>query len=196
MLLALASLAYADSITLDTGATIEGDLARYELGGDCQVSVTEGELAGVIVIVPCHRVASFVRTSIRTPVPIGLAEEVAKRSRVEDPYAAVKEEPAVAEAAPTVELPPARTVAGEPLYDEPLFPSSPTEPILPSQVVDAPAAGTPVDAAEAVEESVEPAAVEPESGPEAATGPMRAPMMGYIDEPAEEDGAVHHAVRF
>ena len=85
MLLALASTAFADSISLDTGATIEGDLARYELGGDCQISVTEGELAGVIVIVPCHRVSSFVRTSIRTPVPIGLEEEVAKKARTEDP---------------------------------------------------------------------------------------------------------------
>jgi len=72
MILLLAAFALADSITLDTGATIEGDLARYEFGGDCQVSVTEGDLAGVIVIVPCHRVSSFVRTNVRAPVPIGL----------------------------------------------------------------------------------------------------------------------------
>jgi hypothetical protein len=77
MLALLAPLALADSITLDSGATIEGDLARYEFGGDCQISVTDGELAGVILIVPCHRVQSFVRTAVRAPVPIGLAEELA-----------------------------------------------------------------------------------------------------------------------
>ncbi|MDP2306967.1 MAG: hypothetical protein Q8P18_13160 [Pseudomonadota bacterium] len=85
MSLLLASLAafapaWADSITLDTGATIEGDLARYQLGGDCQLSVTEGPLTGVIVIVPCHRVQSFMRTAIRTPVPIGLEEEAVRAS--------------------------------------------------------------------------------------------------------------------
>lgn len=69
----LVAVAQADTITLDTGATIEGDLARYEFGGDCQVSVTEGPLTGTIVIVPCHRVESFVRTQVRTPVPIGAA---------------------------------------------------------------------------------------------------------------------------
>ncbi|MBM4368477.1 MAG: hypothetical protein FJ102_19840 [Deltaproteobacteria bacterium] len=59
----LAAMALADTITLDSGAIIEGDLARYEMGGDCQVSVTEGPLVGVIVIVPCHRVLAFVRTA-------------------------------------------------------------------------------------------------------------------------------------
>lgn len=67
----LLAAARADTIQLDTGAVLQGDLARYEFGGDCQVSVTEGEYTGVIVIVPCHRVQSFVRTAVRTPEPIG-----------------------------------------------------------------------------------------------------------------------------
>lgn len=70
MWLALALSAQADSITLDSGAVIEGDLARYEYGGDCQISVLEGPLAGVIVIVPCHRVESFTRTTPRQPVAL------------------------------------------------------------------------------------------------------------------------------
>lgn len=70
MWLALALAAQADSITLDSGAVIEGDLARYEYGGDCQISVLEGPLAGVIVIVPCHRVESFARTTPRQPVAL------------------------------------------------------------------------------------------------------------------------------
>jgi hypothetical protein len=76
--LALAPRAHADTVTLDTGAVIEGDLAHYEFGGDCQISVTEGSFTGVILIVPCHRVESFVRTAVRTPVPIGLETEAAK----------------------------------------------------------------------------------------------------------------------
>ncbi len=72
LVLALALTARADTISLDTGATIEGDLARYEVGGDCQISIGEGPLTGAILIVPCHRVASFVRTQNRKPVAIGL----------------------------------------------------------------------------------------------------------------------------
>lgn len=68
-----AAMALADTITLDSGAIIEGDLARYEMGGDCQVSVTEGPLVGVIVIVPCHRVQAFVRTGpVAVPVLAGI----------------------------------------------------------------------------------------------------------------------------
>lgn len=57
----LVSLALADSVTIDTGATLQADLARYEAGGDCQLSVSEGELQGVIVILPCARVVAFSR---------------------------------------------------------------------------------------------------------------------------------------
>lgn len=59
--------ARADAITLDTGAVIQGDLARFEFGGSCQISVTEGDLTGVIVTVPCQRVTSFVRTNPNLP---------------------------------------------------------------------------------------------------------------------------------
>lgn len=79
----LAAMALADTITLDSGAVIEGDLARYEMGGDCQVSVTEGPLVGVIVIVPCHRVQAFVRTGpVEVPV---LAAIVAPEVPVAEP---------------------------------------------------------------------------------------------------------------
>ena len=62
LILALSpAIARADSISLDTGATLTGDLARYELGGDCQISVTQGELRGVILVLPCRCIQSFVR---------------------------------------------------------------------------------------------------------------------------------------
>jgi hypothetical protein len=82
LLIVLASLttARADVLTLDSGATIEGDLARYEFGGDCQIGVTEGELLGAIVIVPCHRVVSFVRTEVRTPEIIAVVVAEAEPS--------------------------------------------------------------------------------------------------------------------
>lgn len=118
MILLAASLAFADSITLDTGATIEGDLARYEFGGNCQLSVTEGDLAGVILIVPCHRVESFQRTSARRPVPIGVEVESARQAAARAtvaPVAAVA--PAAAAAAPPV-------VATEPPPPEPVVADS------------------------------------------------------------------------
>jgi hypothetical protein len=55
--------ALADSVTLDNGVVLEVDLAWYELHGDCQMSVVEGELTGAILIVPCHRVRRFERTA-------------------------------------------------------------------------------------------------------------------------------------
>ncbi|MFZ5480349.1 MAG: hypothetical protein ACOZNI_26530 [Myxococcota bacterium] len=98
MLLALAiPVALADTILLDTGAAIDGDLARWEFGGDCQISVTEGGLVGAIVIVPCHRVQSFVRTGDRTPVPIGIEEP---KPAEEVPLELHAELPAVAEESP------------------------------------------------------------------------------------------------
>jgi len=174
MLLALTLSAWADSITLDSGATIEGDLARYEFGGDCQISVTEGDLSGVILIVPCHRVESFVRTAVRVPVPIGV----------------VGAPPAAAPAAPARALP---EVA---LRAEPLV-----VPLV--AVVDSPAGGQPVaegplDAAAQEEEpEVAPApevASAPEvedeptvaAGEEPALAPRPAPAMGAIGAPAAE----------
>ncbi len=71
LLTLLASPAFADSITIDTGATIDADLARYEADGDCQLSVTDGELIGVIVILPCSRIVAFQRTERPKPIVYG-----------------------------------------------------------------------------------------------------------------------------
>ena len=68
MFILYASLAMADTVTLDNGTLLAADLARYELDGDCQMTMTEGELQGAIVIVPCHRVLSFTRTSKPAPL--------------------------------------------------------------------------------------------------------------------------------
>ncbi|MES2637930.1 MAG: hypothetical protein V4850_00545 [Myxococcota bacterium] len=236
MLLLLASLAVlaparADSITLDSGATIEGDLARYEFGGDCQLSVTEGPLTGVIVIVPCHRVQSFMRTSVRTPVAIGLQNDAALEEESVSATAGLDALPVVAgdsasaavpvqasveptqvvpvaappspraeartetralsfgQGAGAVELPaedPRAEADEEPFYDEPLFPSDPTEPIgfapseppAASRSSSSPSSGTGASGVTdtAPQRSAAPAPVEP-------TGPRMAPRM---DEPSTE----------
>jgi hypothetical protein len=123
MFLALILSASADTITLDSGALIEGDLARYEFGGDCQISVTEGDLRGVILIVPCHRVQAFVRTDTTAPVPIGLAAPVGPKEEVAPVAArpapvAVQPAPVAAEPAEVATAPtaaePAEADANEP----------------------------------------------------------------------------------
>ena len=58
----LSGPAHAATIQLDTGASVEGDLAVYKLDGDCQISVTDGPLTGSILIVPCARVTRFERS--------------------------------------------------------------------------------------------------------------------------------------
>ncbi len=170
MILALTLAAYADSITLDSGATIEGDLARYEFGGDCQISVTEGELSGVILIVPCHRVEAFVRTNPVVPAPIGLT------SMAPPSYAPARATPvapvAVREVAPQ---PVAAAVVEAPAVAE-----------LNAEAEALPVTDTaPVAAVPAVEESapVETSAVAPYGG----LTPRPAPAMGSVD--AEEDEA-------
>ncbi len=48
MFVLYASLAFADTVTLDNGTLLAADLAGYELDGDCQMTMTEGELKGGI----------------------------------------------------------------------------------------------------------------------------------------------------
>lgn len=60
--------AQADSFTLDNGAVIEGRMVVYNYGGECQMSITEGDLVGSIVLIPCERITRFSRAST-TPAP-------------------------------------------------------------------------------------------------------------------------------
>ena len=110
LLSALISAARADTISLDTGATLTGDLARYELDGDCQISVTQGDLRGVILVLPCRRIQSFVR-----------AEPPARPALADAPADA----PALADAPPLAARPVVREI---PL--EPVAPSIPA-PVIP-----------------------------------------------------------------
>ncbi len=100
----LTSLAFADNITIDTGATIDADLARYEADGDCQLSVTDGDLLGVIVILPCSRIVAFQRTERPKPVVYG--------------------------AVMPLDMP----VSGAVTQEEPVEPTEPTEPQMPDSI--------------------------------------------------------------
>ena len=167
MLLALVLSAAADTITLDTGAVIEGDLARYEFGGDCQVSVTEGQLSGVILIVPCHRVESFMRTTVRTPVAIGAVK-------------AEKSVTAAVAAAPVVERPEAATVPVEPVA-EAEGPVAGPVPVFDQIMAALQAEAGPDTTAAAPEMTTEPVA----TTPEVSEGqPRPAGDMGAIDTEA------------
>ncbi|HNC99935.1 MAG TPA: hypothetical protein PKW90_27660 [Myxococcota bacterium] len=108
MLSFLAFLAHADTITLDTGAVVEGVLNRYEHGGDCEVKVTGGDLEGVVLIAPCFRVQSFVRTE-RAPVPVARFEPPPALPPVVEEGAAVVD--AAPQAPPALPMPPPEPVA-------------------------------------------------------------------------------------
>lgn len=70
----LSPLALADTITLDNGAVIDGDIAEYQPAGDCRIAVTGGPLEGATVTLPCRRLARFERDpndfAPVTPAPV------------------------------------------------------------------------------------------------------------------------------
>lgn len=62
--------ASADTFTLDNGAVIEGQMVVYNYAGECQMSVTSGDLVGSIVLIPCDRIASFSKGAPRPAPPM------------------------------------------------------------------------------------------------------------------------------
>jgi len=76
----LTTAAMADSFTLDNDVTVEGVMTEYNLEGSCHIALSEGDLSGAVVILPCERIVQFVRTtpsdipeeaiSLTAPAPI------------------------------------------------------------------------------------------------------------------------------
>jgi hypothetical protein len=60
----------ADTITLASGTSLEAELVVYQYEGNCQLSVTGGDLAGTILVTPCQDIHSFTRSP---PVPSVIA---------------------------------------------------------------------------------------------------------------------------
>ncbi len=61
--LAASPAAWADTLTLDTGAVLDGHLTAYDHAGSCELVVASGELAGALVVLPCHRLLRMERTA-------------------------------------------------------------------------------------------------------------------------------------
>ncbi len=58
---ALSTPASADSFTLQNGSTVEGTLATYELGGNCQIFVATGQVRGATLLLPCDQILAYAR---------------------------------------------------------------------------------------------------------------------------------------
>jgi len=136
--------ASADTFTLDNGAVIEGQMVVYNYSGECQMSITSGDLVGSIVIIPCDRIASFSKDSA-VPAP-PMEAPALSAAAVED---ALSEPTVLVE--PTAESPPVAAV---------IIAADPVEPIAVEAVSPAPevveVTALPVEAPYA-SESLEPA---------------------------------------
>jgi hypothetical protein len=61
--------AHADSLQLDNGAKLTGQLAAYEAGGTCRIAIGAGDLAGTEVVLPCSRITKFEKDPDDAPIP-------------------------------------------------------------------------------------------------------------------------------
>ena len=199
--LTMAMTASADTFTLDNGAVIEGQMVVYSYGGECQMSITEGDLVGSIVLIPCDRITSFAR-GLAVPAPPmeapslaaaaiedALSEPVSVASVVVEPVP----EPIAAE--PVPELAVLAVPVAEPVE---VIPESIEEPLLAEEVAPPPevmeVATLPAQApfaeeqVEPVPEEAAPEAVEPiEEAPEAMAA---TPWADESGQPA--DGLIRH----
>ena len=72
LLVALLGEALADTITLESGAALEGTLTHYEIHGTCNIHVEEGGLAGANVVLPCAQVIRMERQAVAQSAPTTL----------------------------------------------------------------------------------------------------------------------------
>ncbi len=163
---ALTTTAAADSFQLANGSQVEGTLATYELGGNCQIFVSSGQVRGATLLLPCEEIVAFSRPE---------AEPMAVAPAAAAPVTAVEAPVVVAAAAP---LDPADAVAP----DAHLAPPAPV--VLVPEVV---------EAREPVVMSSEPAvqAVAAEQLPGVASQPAPAPAaVVAAPDPAAPPAAV------
>ncbi len=106
-------IASADTLTLDNGAVIEGELIRYAPDGECAVEVRTGPLQDTTLTLPCARIMRFERALVAPASPLPLAAPQPVASPVEaSPAAAPPVE--APPAAPPVEVLPTEPVAAPP----------------------------------------------------------------------------------
>lgn len=181
---ALTSPAHADAFTLANGSVVEGTLATYELGGNCQIFVASGPVRGATLLLPCDEILSFARPGSQPPqltavtpaaaplAPPLLVEEVAAPVPIVVPIDPPTQAPSAVEL-PPAEPTPAATLDGA---AQPYAASLPEGYALPGD-----------DAlAEQVTDESGPAAAQPEApaAPPPANlrgTPRAAPVMGAPD---------------
>ncbi len=173
MLVVLVGEVLADTITLDSGAALEGTLTHYEIRGTCNIHVDDGNLSGADVVLPCERLIRMERSiaAQTAAMPDGALLVVP------DEQAPVEELAAVEEVAPVEELPPlvelAPMTVGEDLAGADVGTEPEAAPEVAIPAAPAPEEETPV-AAVSPEEPVpveEPEVKDPESAP-AQKGPL------------------------
>ena len=197
LLVVLLGEALADTITLDSGAALEGTLTHYEIRGTCNIHVDEGGLAGADVVLPCAQVIRMERRAVAQSAPTTLdgsvivvpeepatlgdlapVEEIAAPMMLQLAPMMVAEDLEGAdvgvdpEAAPEEPLPPAPAPAEE----MPVAAVSPAEPVAaaaPEEPVPAAAPEEPVPAASPEEPAApkEPEQEKAEAAPQ-KTGPL------------------------
>ncbi|MCK6505172.1 hypothetical protein L6R53_17535 [Myxococcota bacterium] len=67
LLATLTSPAHADAFRLANGSVVEGTLATYELGGNCQIFVAAGPVRGATLLLPCAEILAFQRPGAEAP---------------------------------------------------------------------------------------------------------------------------------
>lgn len=188
LLAALSSFARADSFDLANGSTIEGTLATYELGGNCQIFVASGPVRGATLLLPCTEIAGFRRAGADSrPATAALAapmptEELGTPGLVVTPGDGIEDAPEAGampvDVAPTGDAPPA---PAEPAPDEAPVAARASLP----EGYALPAASVPEEALAAAEEA-------PAGGPSAdnlrgsprPTPSLSAPEAAPAEEPA------------
>jgi len=154
----MANVALADRVELESGAVLEARMSAFDRDGDCALTVTEGELAGAMVVVPCAEVVRFQQAPSAVPT---LSETEAPA------LTEIEAGPEALSAAPIEAMEPEAMEAVELEVDAVGAPPVLLVQELPSEEVSAPPALTelvqePTDAPAAVEEAPEAMAVTPD----------------------------------
>lgn len=195
LLAALAAPASADTFELANGSSIEGTLATYELGGNCQIFVSSGPVRGATLLLPCTEIVAMQRAGARVQPGAALAaplsvEEVAAPAAVVLPAAGLAEAPAAtAPVEPAAPAEPAVEVHEVPAEPEPVAASLPDGYVLPgARPDDGVAAAEPAPAAPAPANLRSLAPPAPPAAPSVEAPAAAAPTQGEAPEGWQEKG--------
>lgn len=124
LLASLTAPAHADAFRLANGSVVEGTLATYELGGNCQIFVAAGPVRGATLLLPCAEILAFQRPGAEAPALVSAVpatapaaalavEEVRAPAPLVIPISEPEQAPGAA--SPAQEAPTALPAADEPV---------------------------------------------------------------------------------